>query len=167
MGMWKITPCSRMLLVKHIDHFCYLILYCTINSLQLSRVLWTTPSRCLYQDYPHPNSVNTVAKIIPLTSSSSQAATTFVPTPESRLWAPFRTLADFEYTETAVVGRLSEDLVNRQLNGFCNKWSIGGSNLTIHTYKDMQKSLEKARDYGIKVSHNKPFWRDFDLALFD
>jgi len=78
---------------------------------------------------------------------------TFVPTPESRPWAPFRTLGDFEYTETAVIGQLSEDLVNRQLNGICNKWSIGGSHLTIHAYKDMQKSLEKAREYGIKVSH--------------
>ena len=77
----------------------------------------------------------------------------FIPTPESRPWVPFRSLADFEYTETAIVGRLSEYLVNRQLNGFCNKWSIGGSHLTIHTYQDMQKSLEKARDYGIKVSH--------------
>jgi hypothetical protein len=95
--------------------------------------------------------------IIPLSSgatlsSSSQPATTFVPAPESRPWAPFRTLADFEYTETAVKGLLSKDLVNKQLAGFNKKWTIGGSHLTIHTYKDMQESLAKAREYGVQVS---------------
>ena len=77
----------------------------------------------------------------------------FVPTPESRPWVPFRTLADFEYTETAVIGRLSENIVNKQLEGFHKTWSIGGSHLTIRTHKAMQQSLERAREYGIKVSH--------------
>ena len=72
---------------------------------------------------------------------------------ESRPWAPFNTLADFEYTETAVKGLLSEDLVNRQLAGFNERWSIGGSHLTLRSYKDMQESLAKAREYGVQVSH--------------
>ena len=62
-------------------------------------------------------------------------------------------LADFEYTETAIKGLLSKDLVNRQLAGFNERWSMGGSHLTIHTYKDMHESLGKAREYGIQVSH--------------
>lgn len=95
--------------------------------------------------------------IVPLTSSntstsSSQAAETYFPAPESRPWAPFRTLADFEYTETAVKGLLSKDLVDKQLAGFHGKWSIGGSHLTLRTYKDMQDSLAKAREYGVQVS---------------
>ncbi len=101
---------------------------------------------------PHLNSVNIIATIIPLTSSTSKTVTTFVPTPESQSWVPFQTLADFKYTETAVASQLSEKLINKQLNRFCNKWLIGGSHLTIHTYNNMQKSLEKAREYGIKVS---------------
>jgi len=104
---------------------------------------------------PHPNSVDTSATIISLTSRSStpsQVPMTFAPTSECRPWAPFRTLADFEYTETAVIGKLSENLINKQLEGFHNTWSIGGSHLTIHTYKHMQESLEKAQEYGIKVS---------------
>ena len=64
----------------------------------------------------------------------------------------FRTLADFEYMETAVKGLLSEELVNKQLAGFNKGWTIGGSRLTIHTYKDMHKSLAKAREYGVQVS---------------
>jgi hypothetical protein len=103
---------------------------------------------------PHPHSINTSITIIPLTSDTSQseAATNFVPAPQIRPWAPFRTLADFEYTETAVKGLLSEELVNKQLAGFNKGWTIGGSRLTIHTYKDMQKSLALAREYGVQVS---------------
>jgi hypothetical protein len=83
--------------------------------------------------------------------SSSQAAETFFLAPESRPWAPFRTLADFEYTETAVKGLLSKDLVDKQLAGFNEKWTIGGSHLTLCTYKDMQDSLTFAREYGVQV----------------
>jgi hypothetical protein len=105
---------------------------------------------------PHPHSVNSDVTIIPLTSSnvspSSQTSDTFLPVPTSRPWAPFRTLADFEYTETAVQGLLSENLVNKQLAGFNERWSIAGSHLTIHTYKDMQDSLAKAREYMVQVS---------------
>ena len=107
---------------------------------------------------PHPHSVDTSTTIIPLTSNDTshssqfEVPTNFVPAPQSRPWAPFRTLADFEYTETAVKGLLSEELVNKQLAGFNDGWSIGGSRLTIHTYKDMQNSLAKAREYGVQVS---------------
>ncbi len=101
---------------------------------------------------PHPHSINTDVTIIPLVSNNtSQAEKTFVPASESRPWAPFRTLADFEYTETAVTGLLSEDLVNKQLAGFNKNWSIGGTHLTLCTYKDMQESLVKAREYVIQV----------------
>jgi hypothetical protein len=98
---------------------------------------------------PHPHSSNP-ATIIPLTSNDASAMN-FVPNHTSRPWAPFKTLADFEYTETAVKGLLSKDLVNKQLAGFNEGWSIGGSRLTIHNYKDMQRSLAKAREYGIQV----------------
>jgi hypothetical protein len=106
---------------------------------------------------PHPHSSNTDITIIPLASnaSPSSVATAFVPIPETRPWAPFQMLADFEYTETAIQGLLSEDLVNKQLAGFSKKWSIGGSHLTIHSYKDMQESLARAREYGVQVSHSK------------
>ena len=100
--------------------------------------------------------------IVPLTSSNislsssqaSQVAETYFPAHESRPWAPFRTLADFEYTETAVKGLLSKDLVDKQLAGFNGRWSIGGSHLTLRTYKDMQDSLAKAREYGVQVSYS-------------
>ena len=51
-----------------------------------------------------------------------------------------------------VKGLLSKDLVNKQLAGFNGKWAIGGSHLTLRTYKDMQDCLAKAREYGMQVS---------------
>jgi hypothetical protein len=106
---------------------------------------------------PHPHSVDDTMTIMALESgnmspSSSQASTTFIPAPESRPWAPFRTRADFEYTETAVKGLLSKNLINKQLAGFNDGWSMGRSHLTICTYKDMQKSLAQAQEYIVQVS---------------
>lgn len=89
----------------------------------------------------------------------------FIPVPESRPWAPFRTLADFEYTETAVKGLLSEELVNKQLAGFNAGWCIGGSHLTLRTYKDMQEVLAKARQYGVQVSSK--IWQVFTYPKYD
>ncbi len=118
---------------------------------------------------PHPHSNNTDITIVPLSLSTGSPASTlpvaaFLPVPESRPWAPFRTLADFEYTETAVKGLLSKDLVDKQLAGFNKKWCIGGSHLTLRTYKDMQDSLAKAREYGVQVSHSTTSPFDFDSS---
>ncbi|KAJ7768112.1 hypothetical protein DFH07DRAFT_1008731 [Mycena maculata] len=67
-----------------------------------------------------------------------------------RPWAPFRTRADFEYTATAVAGGLSADIVNLQLKGINNSWSVGGSMLTIHNSSEMAQSLAAAREYVIQ-----------------
>jgi len=59
--------------------------------------------------------------------------------------------------ETAVTGLLSKELVNKQLAGFNKGWAVGGSHLTIHNYGDMQKSLAKAREYGVQVPNHRFF----------
>jgi hypothetical protein len=68
-----------------------------------------------------------------------------------RPWAPFCNLADFEYTETAVSGLLSKELVDKQLAGFNSAWSIG-SHLSIRNNKDMEASLAMACEYIIQAS---------------
>lgn len=70
-------------------------------------------------------------------------------------WAPFKNLADFEYTETAVLGLLPKWLVDKQLAGFNSNWAIEGSRLTIKNYADMDKALLKARKYFVQVSQNQ------------
>ena len=101
---------------------------------------------------PHPHSINTEAQIIPLSGQSTPTGSdTYVPESVSRPWASFQTLADFEYTETAIQGLLNKDLVNRQLSGFQKRWLTGESHLTIQNYKDMQGCLSQAWAYVVQV----------------
>ena len=76
-----------------------------------------------------------------------------MPQPEPRPWAPFENLADFEYTETAVLGLLPKWIINKQLAGLNSNWAEG-SRLTIKNFMDMDKVLSKARKYFVQVSEN-------------
>lgn len=103
---------------------------------------------------PHPHSSNLAIKIIPLSaghSASHSEHATYIPQPEPSPWAPFKTLADFEYTETAVLGLLPKWIVNKQLAGINSNWA-NGSRLTIKSYADMDKVLSRARKYFVQVS---------------
>ncbi len=103
---------------------------------------------------PHPHSLDSTAIIMPLDSSLSPSikatGSMFQPRSEPWPWAPFQTLADFEYTETAIQGLLSKSLVNKQLAGINSKWAFG-SRLSIKNYNDMEKVLEKARKHTVQV----------------
>jgi hypothetical protein len=68
----------------------------------------------------------------------------------SKPWAPFRTLADFEYAKSAVTGSLSKATVNFQLRGMANSW-VEKSNITFRNYDDLMELLTAAREYGVKV----------------
>lgn len=100
---------------------------------------------------PHPHSRDPAVKIIPL-STSFDDTLAFQPKPSSCPWAPFKSLADFEYTETAVKGLLSKELVNAQLAGINSTWATG-SLLSIKNYRDMEHVLSKACKYFVQVSN--------------
>ncbi|KJA12958.1 hypothetical protein HYPSUDRAFT_73169 [Hypholoma sublateritium FD-334 SS-4] len=122
------------------------------------------PSSVVADEYikitPHPHSLDPTTIIVPLNSPktaqperkpgliSAIAGDHEIPV-DSRPWAPFRSLADFEYTETAVNGLLSKQVVNKQLEGFNSAWAIG-SRLTIRNSNDMEASLAMACEYIIK-----------------
>ena len=109
---------------------------------------------------PHPHSLDTAPKIIPITLSptnhcsySSPKSSTQLFAPLSKAvppWAPFNTLADFEYTETAIQGLLSKQLVNKQLAGIQGSWAVKSS-LTLRTYNDMEAALTRARRHYVQV----------------
>lgn len=103
---------------------------------------------------PHPHSLDPTPTIIPLTLSPSlsinASGPVFQPRSDPWPWAPFRTLADFEYTETAIQGLLSKALINKQLAGMNSRWAVG-SKLSIKNYNDMEKVLAKARKHTIQV----------------
>jgi hypothetical protein len=76
-----------------------------------------------------------------------------MPQPELHLspWAPFENLADFEYTETAVMGLLPKWIVDKQLAGINSSWTEG-SKLTIKNFAAMEERLSKARKHFVQVS---------------
>ena len=104
---------------------------------------------------PQPHSQDPTPIIIPLTLlpalSINSSGPIFQPWSDPWPWAPFQTLADFKYTETAIQGLLSKLLVNKQLAGINSGWAVG-SRLSIKNYNDMEKVLTKARKHTIQVS---------------
>ena len=98
---------------------------------------------------PHPRTHNPAIQIIPL-STSSKETLAFQPKPNVWPCAPFKNLADFEYTETAIKGLLSKELVNTQLARINSTWAVG-SLLSIKSHRDMEEVLSKARKYFVQV----------------
>ncbi|KAF8798516.1 hypothetical protein BYT27DRAFT_7122910 [Phlegmacium glaucopus] len=108
---------------------------------------------------PHPHSPNPTAKIIVLNTLNSESAfhsgcPTYMPQPEPRLWAPFENLADFEYTETAILGLLPKWIIDKQLAGLNSNWAEG-SRLTIKNFTEMDKVLSKARKYFVQFKSDR------------
>ena len=101
---------------------------------------------------PHPSSEKPEVRIVPLSDKPSVSDTPLPQTPVTKAYAPFQTLADFQYAETAVVGTLSKDVVNQQLAGLSGPWIDGKTHITFCNYNDMRHALEKACDFVVKVS---------------
>jgi hypothetical protein len=79
---------------------------------------------------PHPHSPDPTTTIIPLSTGNVNSAcnsehTTYMPHPEPRPWAPFENLADFKYTEMAILGLLPKWIVNKQLASLNSNWAEG------------------------------------------
>ena len=87
---------------------------------------------------------------INLACQNLEYGTTYMLHPEPRPWAPFQNLADFEYTDTAILGLLPKWIVNKQLAGLNFNWAEG-SRLTIKNFTKMDKVLLKARKYFVQV----------------
>ena len=97
--------------------------------------------------------MNQTSLIIPLIGNSlaGESAAPYVPQPESRPWAPFRTLVDFEVTEFAITSLIPKKGIAKLLAGVTGKWSDGKSPVTLKTYSDMDAVLFMARKYVVQV----------------
>lgn len=107
----------------------------------------------------HPNSPDPTVKIVPLSAADpardSRHSTYYAPCIDPCPFTPFESLADFEYTETAILGLLPKWIIDKQLAGFNSNW-LEGSQLTIKNYVDMDKALSKARKHFVQVSPDDP-----------
>ncbi|KDR80462.1 hypothetical protein GALMADRAFT_117237, partial [Galerina marginata CBS 339.88] len=110
---------------------------------------------------PHPKSANQEPSIIPLignsTTSTEYDAAPYVPQPQERPWAPFRTLEDFEVTEIAVASLMSKNVITKFLSGVTGKWSDGKSRVTLRKYSDMDAALFSARKYVVQFKCDEVF----------
>lgn len=103
---------------------------------------------------PHPHSPNPTTQIIALSAMNPDRHSNhsnYMPRSEPHPWAPFKNLADFEYTETAILGLLPKWIIDKQLGGINSNWAEG-SRLTIKNSTEMEKILSNARQYFVQVS---------------
>ncbi|KIJ35457.1 hypothetical protein M422DRAFT_180706 [Sphaerobolus stellatus SS14] len=105
----------------------------------------------------HPHSGNMTSAIIPIDISSEDHPTTsrnsmrrkFNNYNEAKPWAPFRKRADFEFARTAVTKAFDRETVETLIEGFRGRWA-SKTEITFHNFADYQKSLEAARNFGIR-----------------
>ena len=96
---------------------------------------------------PHPHSLDPTTKIIALNTlnlASQSKSAIYAPQPEPLPWAPFANLADFEYTETAIMGLLPKWLVNKQLAGINSNWAEGKPTYYQELYGNGESSFESS-----------------------
>ncbi|PPQ87069.1 hypothetical protein CVT25_000049 [Psilocybe cyanescens] len=103
---------------------------------------------------PHPKSMIQESLIIPLIGNSmhqiKDSSAPYVPQPQERPWAPFRTLEDFEVTEVAIASLMPRNVVNKFLTGITGNWSDSKSPVTLKKYSDMDAALLQARKYIVQ-----------------
>jgi hypothetical protein len=102
--------------------------------------------------FHHPHSGKTSPTIIAIDKATPQHGTTrpFVASKLGKPWAPFRTRADFEFSEQVVTKCLERSTVDILLSGFHGNWACKTA-LTLRSYADVQASLVAARKFGVQV----------------
>ncbi|CAK5266720.1 unnamed protein product [Mycena citricolor] len=107
-----------------------------------------------YIDFiPHPKDVGASREITSLCDPSPSYHAN--PSPRSLLdaaspFAPWRTLSDFEYTETAVKGVSSANIVDAQLKGMTGRWSKQDSDITLRNFREFRRTLTDAHVHGVE-----------------
>ncbi|KAF8182254.1 hypothetical protein K438DRAFT_1975779 [Mycena galopus ATCC 62051] len=71
----------------------------------------------------------------------------------ARPFAPWKTLSDFEYAESAVQGGLAPKFVDNQLKGFAGRWARGQeTDITMKSYPEFKNILRQARLTGVRFN---------------
>ncbi|KIJ39656.1 hypothetical protein M422DRAFT_257483 [Sphaerobolus stellatus SS14] len=100
----------------------------------------------------HPHSGSHTSSIIPISSkvgsnhSSAAAKGAYQIPVRGKPWAPFRTRADFEFAETAVVEGFNGHCTQKLLNMINSQWA-NNFKLTIFDTNDLNESLAAARNF--------------------
>ncbi|KAJ6461691.1 hypothetical protein C8R45DRAFT_841971, partial [Mycena sanguinolenta] len=68
----------------------------------------------------------------------------------ARPYAPWNTLSDFQYTETAVQGLLKPKFIDTQLKGMTGSWLGGQGNITMKNYREYRRVLTQSHVSGVQ-----------------
>ncbi|KIJ30554.1 hypothetical protein M422DRAFT_267894 [Sphaerobolus stellatus SS14] len=111
------------------------------------------PPQTFIEVIHHPHSRKHTPTIIYLDQLIDNGNTKLrtIPEPPQKPWAPFRTRADFEFTEQVVTKCIRKDTVDILLMGFHGRWAQS-TTITLRDYQAVLISLEAARKFGV------PFW---------
>ncbi|KAJ7253263.1 hypothetical protein C8J57DRAFT_1660481 [Mycena rebaudengoi] len=120
--------------------------------------------------HPHTSKVPT---IVPLDAAfqESQKEAVLAELDARRPWYPFKTRADFEYTETALQGKLTSHVINAQLHGQHNGWVDGKSRITLKNAGDMNQFKRgtvsetfEGQTYSFEFSYRDPWEWILDIV---
>jgi len=100
--------------------------------------------------FHHPHSHQHSSTRIFLDSAPVFTSTTISVEANAKPWAPFKTRADFEFTEQVVKKCMERDTVNILLKGYHGEWATA-TTLTLRGHRDVEASLAAARKFGIQV----------------
>lgn len=152
--------CMASFMIKFIHNITHLIDYESEEEAEPALFIQNThkSARSTSESYirivHHPNSGKT-SSIISLDNPIQDTLSAFNYSPRTmtvKPWAPFRTCADFEFTELMVTEGFNSNVIKKLLAGFNGKWAPE-SNITFQNYNDYLMSLEISRNFSVQVSY--------------
>ncbi|KAJ7220703.1 hypothetical protein GGX14DRAFT_559495 [Mycena pura] len=111
------------------------------------------PQRFIYvKHHPHAKQPDEIIALDSAGLAESQSETTNPP--QERPWAPFRCLADASFTYHSVSRRKSNKDIDEDLELLRNEWATE-SNVTFRNHRDMEKSVDAAREGNIRFNSTR------------
>ncbi|KAJ7823685.1 hypothetical protein B0H14DRAFT_2237484, partial [Mycena olivaceomarginata] len=114
---------------------------------------------------PHPKDLLAAGKIISLCHPTMREVDPTITKrvenliDAARPYAPWTTLSDFQYTETAVQGLLKPKFIDTQLKGMTGSWLRGQGDITLKDYHEYRRATVKATLWGVEKKYTF-FYRD-------
>ncbi|KAJ7842571.1 hypothetical protein B0H14DRAFT_2586293 [Mycena olivaceomarginata] len=105
---------------------------------------------------PHPKDLLAAGKIISLCHPTMREVDPTITKrvenliDAARPYAPWTTLSDFQYTETAVQGLLKPKFIDTQLKGMTGSWLRGQGDITLKDYHEYRRVLTQAHLSGVQ-----------------
>lgn len=142
-------------------------MHLTVNPAPESAQSLSSRSESYIRVVHHPHSSMPTSEIISLDNPPPNHSESHVCLPlviPGNPWAPFRTCADFEFTELMVTDGSHSKAIKKLLAGFNGRWAPS-SYITYKTYADYLDSLDAARNFSVRVSYSLPWQMNYNVIF--